>query len=50
MKEVIIINENTTEKKNLHALNAQEYAEPVNMFGNEVTLYKFDYAGFLYQE
>ena len=29
---------------------AQEYAQPVNMFGNEVTLYKFDYAGFLYQE
>ena len=29
---------------------AQEYAEPVNMFGNEVTLYKFDYAGFLCQK
>ena len=29
---------------------AQEYAQPVNMFGNEVTLYKFDYAGFLYQK
>ena len=30
--------------------NAQEYAQPVNMFGNEVTLYKFDYAGFLCQK
>ncbi len=30
--------------------NAQEYAQPVNIFGNEVTLYKFDYAGFLYQK
>ena len=29
--------------------NAQEYAKPVNVFGNEVTLYKFDYAGFLCQ-
>ena len=29
---------------------AQEYAQPVNMFGNEVTLYKFDYAGFLCQK
>jgi len=28
---------------------AQEYAKPVNVFGNEVTLYKFDYAGFLCQ-
>jgi glyoxylase-like metal-dependent hydrolase (beta-lactamase superfamily II) len=30
--------------------NAQEYAQPVNVFGNDVTLYKFDYAGFLYQK
>ena len=29
---------------------AQEYAQPVNVFGNDVTLYKFDYAGFLYQK
>ena len=29
--------------------NAQEYAKPVNVFGNEVTLYNFDYAGFLCQ-
>ena len=28
---------------------AQEYAKPVNVFGNEVTLYNFDYAGFLCQ-
>lgn len=26
---------------------AMEYASPVNIFGNDVTLYKFDYAGFL---
>ncbi|MBO4508220.1 MAG: MBL fold metallo-hydrolase [Spirochaetaceae bacterium] len=30
--------------------DAQEYAQPVNVFGNDVTLYKFDYAGFLYQK
>ena len=30
--------------------NAQEYTKPVNVFGNEVTLYNFDYAGFLCQK
>ena len=30
--------------------NAQKYAKPVNVFGNEVTLYNFDYAGFLCQK
>ena len=40
MKEVIKINENTWRI---------EDDEPVNVFGNEVTLYKFDYAGFLCQ-
>lgn len=29
--------------------SAQKYAKPVNVFGNDVTVYNFDYAGFLYQ-
>ena len=47
MKEVIKINENTWR---IEDGTAQKYAQPVNMFGNEVTLYKFDYAGFLCQK
>ena len=30
--------------------NAEEYAKPVNLFGNDVTLYNFEYAGFLCQK
>lgn len=65
MKEVIKINKNTwriedagvrfylfcgNQKAALidTGMNCPD-AKPVNVFGNEVTLYKFDYAGFLCQ-